>query len=549
LKAAVIHEDGVVVSDSNMIFLIDHAWTFEPRDARNQLCQVPGLLTRMAEMMGFSVHGEVFNHDDDIVNDVITEMWKYIQTYSSSVGTAEEKVPVWYIMDEFGTRVQHSDEPTVAMIPFHYLPTATTYTIMWLLQDLDYADELTRDYAHNERDAVMRKCKLLPWVDADLSDVPTQTNVLPDKSYEERFAYMKETLPEETKIVEKKSGKLKVFLEYHQKYLTDLEHFEIVDNPEVADVIYCTDHIRDFRLYSETRPDVMLGQFPCEQIIFNKDLFTDIAKRAGKEGKPPAWIPTSFNLLTEFPQFVSHFKQREKEGSDLNTWICRPWNLARGLEIHVTNNLDEIIRLRETPVPKMVSKYIEDPVLFYRDDIKAKVKFDLRFNVLLTSVEPLKLFVCEVFLLRPFALNNFDDYQQHFTVMNYVDGGTRLKQVNYDDFIPLFEEQNPDFNWKDVERELHRCIKEFFKSATSRPAPYGIGNSPQSRSMYGIDAMLEWKVDKQTGSKRMQPVLLECNYMPENSRACAHFPDFLNDVFRFLFLGDDVESCNVHDVN
>lgn len=37
-----------------------------------------------------------------------------------------------------------------------------------------------------------------------------------------------------------------------------------------------------------------------------------------------------------------------------NHWICKPWNLARGLDTHITNNLDYIIRQRES-IPKVIT--------------------------------------------------------------------------------------------------------------------------------------------------------------------------------------------------
>lgn len=50
-------------------------------------------------------------------------------------------------------------------------------------------------------------------------------------------------------------------------------------------------------------------------------------------------------------------------------------------------------------VVQVVSKYIESPVLFLREDV-GKVKFDIRYIVLLRSVKPLTLFVYDVFWLR-----------------------------------------------------------------------------------------------------------------------------------------------------
>lgn len=66
------------------VFLIDHAWTYRAGYARHQLRQVPGLLHRMANLMGIPFHGEV--PDEGSVEQVLQEMWKYNQTYQLSQG-------------------------------------------------------------------------------------------------------------------------------------------------------------------------------------------------------------------------------------------------------------------------------------------------------------------------------------------------------------------------------------------------------------------------------------------------------------------------------
>ena len=42
------------------------------------------------------------------------------------------------------------------------------------------------------------------------------------------------------------------------------------------------------------------------------------------------------------------------------------------------------------------------------------------------------------------------DYDKHFTVMNYRDESS-LKQINCEDFVPLFNQQYPDQPWTAVQ--------------------------------------------------------------------------------------------------
>ncbi|XP_072233313.1 tubulin--tyrosine ligase-like protein 12 [Leuresthes tenuis] len=541
-KAVVTRESGLQVSEPNSVFLVDHAWTYRVEHARQQLEQIPRLLPRMAALMGVDFHDET--PCPGTVEAILEHMWKYNQTYRLSQGSAEEKIPVWYIMDEFGSQVQHSDQPSCGMVPFFFINGQLAYTVLWPLHDLQEGDEVSRDYAYGETNSLVRRCRLLPWIPDNLERVSSIITEPPDSYYEIIACENKEELPLEIQpYIFAKDKIFKVFSEMSQ-VTNNLTHprFQLTEDKEEADIIWSYNHIKDYRTLSEERPHVMINQFPCENIVTVKDCLASVARRM-KGGTSPDWLPETFNLQTELPQFIKHYQQRQNRGED-NHWICKPWNLARGLDIHITNNLAYIIRQRES-TPKVVCKYIEDPVLFNREEV-GMVKFDIRYMLMLRSVQPLHLYAYNIFWLRfanrPFSLDHFDDYQKHFTVMNYTEG-VELKQVHYDEFIPMFEKQYPQYPWKEVEAKLFEVFKELFQAASSRPPPYGICPYHPSRAIYAVDLMLKWSKG-QNGERVMQPQILELNFSPDCTRACFYHPDFYNHMFQTLFL-DNPEDCPV----
>ncbi|XP_023304838.2 tubulin--tyrosine ligase-like protein 12 [Lucilia cuprina] len=536
---------GLQAKDPNNIYLVDHCWTFRLNMARQQLEEYEHLCNRLCAITGVDLE------DNDRVEKVMRKMWKYCQAYTlaSDQLSDEDRQPIWYVMDEVGSAVGHSDVPNFRLVPFLHLNSQTTYSLLFPIKDVECGDLVSRDYVeYVSKDAKERKALLLPWSHVDL----TKESFLQYEPSAEYFTsgHIPETFASEDEMQEPQFDRnepLKVFTEYEmvEQHLTS-PCFTIVDNPESADILWLTTHYKKFAELSRETPNKFINQFPLEYIITIKDLLSITCRRAAVEHHNketletyPLWLPATYNLKTEVLQFASYYQNRAAKGLD-NHWIIKPWNLARGLDTHITDNFNQIVRLPSTG-PKIAQKYIENPVLFYRSTLDAQVKFDIRYVILLKSVRPLEAYIHRKFYLRfsnkPFSLDHFDDYEKHFTVMNYQEDA-ELHHVKCEDFLDFWQEQYPQNGWSEIEDQICSMLYEMLECATKGSAPSAIQPCLQSRALYAADIMLAWESNSYKKVPHIQPKLLEVNWTPDCKRACDYYPEFYNDIFKLLFLNE-----------
>ena len=87
--------------------------------------------------------------------------------------------------------------------------------------------------------------------------------------------------------------------------------------------------------------------------------------------------------------------------------------MARSMDMVVTNNLDIITRILETG-PKLVQKYIHRPMTFRNK------KVDFRYVVVLRSLEPLEVFLYNIFWIRSANIDFSMDEKLFYIIFIYL---------------------------------------------------------------------------------------------------------------------------------
>ncbi|XP_075859964.1 tubulin polyglutamylase TTLL5 isoform X11 [Microcebus murinus] len=151
-------------------------------------------------------------------------------------------------------------------------------------------------------------------------------------------------------------------------------------------------HLKPFllRTLSEAQK---VNHFPRSYELTRKDrLYKNIIRMQHTHGfKAFHILPQTFLLPAEYAEFCNSYSK------DRGPWIVKPVASSRGRGVYLINNPNQI-SLEENI---LVSRYISNPLLI--DDFK----FDLRLYVLVTSYDPLVIYLYEEGLAR-FATVRYD---------------------------------------------------------------------------------------------------------------------------------------------
>lgn len=359
----------------------------------------------------------------ETINKIMSEMWKFSQTYEFAVVDPSghtKKENAWYIMDEVGSSMAHSDTPNCICAPFIYVGRGTvSYSIIYPLQDIPKGGALTRDFVPADiKDPTSRKAYLQIFNDGqDAAELIAVYES--DKLKDNQIEPFNQPFVKSLAHAQQRKSDRKLRLYTTTEWVatnSKLPNVELVDTEEHADILWFSQDFKDFDKLSKGQK---INQFENESCMTFKHNLAALVKTAYGT---VTWSSITYNLTTELTPFVGHYLWNQ-EHDHRNLWICKPWNMARGLQITIQEELAPLVRLRDTG-PKIVQEYIQTPVLY-----KGR-KFDLRYIVLLKASHKVEgdpsqgyefqLMVYKMFWIRlanqPFELQDFDNYEKHFTV-------------------------------------------------------------------------------------------------------------------------------------
>ncbi|CAD8100366.1 unnamed protein product [Paramecium primaurelia] len=270
-----------------------------------------------------------------------------------------------------------------------------------------------------------------------------------------------------------------------------------------------------------------VNHFPFNKNLGRKDLLKKNIERCQKLGTKAQQIfdiiPSTFLLPKEYVQFMEKFyKDSESEGQQ-NIWIMKPTGKSRGRGITVLNDISDVMYAE----PVVLQKYLKNPLL-----LKGH-KFDMRIYVLVTSFNPLEVFLYKEGFARlttqPFTLDINDLKNQLVHLTNFAVQKTHVQiqdlesqlggcKISLRQLREKLIDKNIDWNkiWEQVQdivlKSLVACQSE-------------IPNNPNSFELFGYDIIID------TNQKCW---LLEVNASPSLAR------DYILDELIKQQLIDDI---------
>lgn len=264
-------------------------------------------------------------------------MWKYNQTYSLASPDSQAKIPQWYIMDEFGSALVHSDYPNFKCSPFFYSVLGRAYSLIWPIKDVQVGIECSRNFIqqiHAQETMEMCNLRLKAYTDNRVANKVTTNDIEPvDKSEEVAVKKIPETPFERSNQLSK-------------VYLGQFSECVDADTTKSLHVTLSSDSLDDstvaFIPLKDSKISVAGESLPSADVFQNKDyLQSYLLFRFGR----PSWFHFNYILPVDLVDFNKEYEMFDTP----QYWLVKPVDKAiTQFETFVTSQYTRIVRMCET---------------------------------------------------------------------------------------------------------------------------------------------------------------------------------------------------------
>lgn len=265
--------------------------------------------------------------------------------------------------------------------------------------------------------------------------------------------------------------------------------------------------------FSEFNQETKINKLPGSDTICRKDkLWTNYKWLQDQfDKKIFGFLPLSFNL----PEQKETLQKKLKSNNEKHIWIVKPASASCGYGIKLVTSIKEVPE-REKLILS-VQKYISNPFLIN------KVKFDLRLYVLVTSIDPIQIYLYDDGLVR-FATEEYTTKQEDLNnkmihLTNYsVNKNSHNFEFNQD--VGQFEGhkwalqtlwrylETKGYKWEPVWEKIKKiCLKTVLCGHFDMAEGFGgqVSSDYLCYKLFGVDILLD---------ENLRPWLLEVNNFP-----------------------------------
>ncbi|KAJ2077263.1 hypothetical protein H4R24_005237 [Coemansia sp. RSA 988] len=229
---------------------------------------------------------------------VLRELWRYLQGYDYLAQSADQsliKRTNWYMQDEVGLAVAHSDDPNVRCLPFLYVNDRgqmMPFSILWPIKSITQGEALTRDYCPRWlMDPAQRSGYLQAIFQGPTQGVLNARDQLAKKLEQTAAAATKSTLASQSAPVQN----------LHSLYVRDATPeiqssiaaagYDLVSTPEDADVVF--DDIQ--------HEGKLANQHGISTVLLDANsAISAFQNAAGSQ----IWLSKGFSLRTQIAEFI-----------------------------------------------------------------------------------------------------------------------------------------------------------------------------------------------------------------------------------------------------